>query len=202
MRTRRSLGASLSSQQIQQQITAAATAAGIPPSLALAVAQIESGFDPNAVSPTNSNGTKDYGLFQINSSNFSSLGLTNPLDPTQNINAGVGLLSQLYNQYGGDLTQVLWAYNAGPGSVSSGNMPTSTQSYIPEVLVAQANYGSSAPADLLGLDTTSSDVADTTGISAAGFLTSDVSVAGVQVPAYALGLGVGLLFLAVWFAFD
>ena len=189
---------------IQDQITAAATAAGIPPSLALAVAQVESNFNPTAVSPSNSNGTQDYGVFQINSSNLASLGVTNPLDPTQNINAGVALLAQLYNQYGGDLTQVLWAYNAGPGSVASGNMPTSTQAYVPEVLAAQSNYGTTLPDDDtdlsdLGLTSTNTDSTDLSS-TVSSFLTGDVSLFGVDVPGYAVAGGAALLFLGLWYA--
>ena len=189
---------------IQQQITAAATAAGIPPSLALAVAQVESNFNPNAVSPPNSNGTQDYGVFQINSSNLTSLGLTNPLDPTQNINAGVSLLANLYNQYDGDLTQVLWAYNAGPTSVASGTMPPSTQSYVPAVLAAQSNYGTTLPDDDtdlsdLGLTSTSTDSTDLSS-TVSSFLTGDVSLFGVDVPGYAVAGGAALLFLGLWYA--
>ena len=197
---RRSLGQSYTTSQIQQMITEAANQYGVPPSLALAVAQTESGFNPNAVSPTNSNGTQDYGLFQINSSNLSSLGIAgDPLDVQSNIDAGVSMLGSLYNQYGGDVTQTLWAYNAGPGSVASGNMPTSTQSYIPDVLDAASNFGTSLPADTPLSDSTTDD----TGTSApdlssvSDFLTGDVSILGYDIPGYAVAAGVGLLFLGL-----
>ncbi len=180
-------------------ITAAANQYGVPPSLALAVAQTESGFNPNAVSPTNANGTQDYGLFQINSSNLSSLGVSDPLDPQANIDAGVSLLASLYNQYGGDPTQTLWAYNAGPGSVASGNMPTSTQSYIPDVLAAASSFGTSLPA----ADTSLSPSTGTSGpdlASVSDFLTGDVSILGYDIPGYAIAAGAGLLFLGLFLA--
>ena len=64
----RGLGAATPSlSQIQQMITNSAQQYGVDPSLALSIAQQESSFNPNAVSPTNSNGTVDYGLMQINS---------------------------------------------------------------------------------------------------------------------------------------
>src|ERR1700689_5137948 len=108
--------ANYSTAQIQAMITSAALSAGVPPSVALAVAQQESGFNPNAVSQPNSNGTHDYGVFQINSATLASLGLTsNPLDPEVNINAGVNLLAQYLTQYGGGVQTALWSYNAGPG---------------------------------------------------------------------------------------
>jgi soluble lytic murein transglycosylase-like protein len=58
---------------------------GVPPSLALAVAQHESGFNSNAVGH-NSNGTQDYGLMQINTINPKAFGIDgNPLDPQANV---------------------------------------------------------------------------------------------------------------------
>src|ERR1700674_3239129 len=112
-------------------ITSAANEYGVPPSLALAVAQTESAFNPSAVSPAGA-----IGVMQLMPATASGLGV-DPNDVQQNIQGGVQLLSQLLNQYGGDTTQALWAYNAGPGSVASGNMPTETQNYIPAVLSAE-----------------------------------------------------------------
>ena len=198
----RALGQTYTPAQIQQMITSAAQQYGVPPSVALAVAKVESGFNPNAVNSANANGTTDYGVFQINSSNLASLGISSdPLNPNANINAGVQLLAQYYQQYGGDLTQVAWAYNAGPGSVASGNMPASTANYVASVNEAAQGYGTSLPA----LSDTGSSVtsSDTTGTTTGGsFLSSDVSFAGVSIPQYALIGGAALLALGLWVALD
>ena len=140
--------ANYTTSEIQSMITSAALSAGVDPALALAVAQQESSFNPNAVSPTNKNGTTDYGLFQLNSANLSAWGVTNPLDPTQNINAGIAYLAQLQQQYGGDVQTMLWAYNAGPGDVSNGILPASTSEYISQVTAAIPGFSSALPADL------------------------------------------------------
>ena len=39
---------------------------GVRPDLVTAIAQAESGLDPDAISPANADGSRDYGLFQIN----------------------------------------------------------------------------------------------------------------------------------------
>ena len=137
----RGLGAATPSlSQIQQMITSSAQQYGVDPSLALAIAQQESSFNPNAVSPPNKNGTVDYGLMQINSSNLSSLGLTpsSALDPQQNIDAAMQLLSTYTKQYNGDPSLIAAAYNGGPGAVASGNIPTS---YVSSVLSFMPNFG-------------------------------------------------------------
>jgi soluble lytic murein transglycosylase-like protein len=188
-----------STAQIQQMITQAATNAGIDPALALAVAQQESGFNPNAVGPTNSNGTTDYGVFQINSSNLSSLGLTsNPLDPQANINAGVSMLASLLNQYDGSVQTALWAYNAGPGNVANGVLPSSTANYISAVTAAISDYSGTVPSDL-----TSSDSSDSTDLSS--LLSSDgtMSLFGYSIPSgYALAGGIALFGLIAYLVFE
>jgi Transglycosylase SLT domain len=187
--------ANYSQAQIQQMITQAAANAGISPALALAVAQTESGFNPNAVSPTNSNGTTDYGVFQINSSNLASLGLaSNPLDPQANINAGVGLLAQLLNQYNGNVQTALWAYNAGPGNVANGVLPASTSSYISAVTAAIPSFGGSVPVDLTSLDTSDSDSSDV--VDSGIDLSGTISLFGYDLPT-SLVLGGGLALLAL-----
>ncbi len=82
---------------------------GVPYALALAVADQESRFDPDAVSRTN-----DHGLMQINSINFKWLrekGI-DPLTYEGNIEAGVLMLSDALTRYG-DVELALMAYNCG-----------------------------------------------------------------------------------------
>lgn len=124
---------------------------GVPPSLVLSVIQQESGGISNAVN-TNSNGTTDVGLMQLNSSNFDSSGNFspnsqvqgfNPNDPQQNVQAGTAYLSYLTNYYNGDTTKAVAAYNAGTGAVNSAvsqygdnwqqGLPSKTQTYVNNV---------------------------------------------------------------------
>jgi Transglycosylase SLT domain len=73
----------------------------LPPAVApvmVGIAQHESGLDPSAVHH-NANGTTDWGLAQVNSSNFSWTGLTpnTALDPCANLRAGAMVLFAKYN---------------------------------------------------------------------------------------------------------
>lgn len=84
---------------------------GISMSLVLALISVESSFRPGVVSKTN-----DYGLMQINSINHEWLsekyGITDFLDPYQNIFCGVTMLSQHLAKYE-DETKALMAYHHG-----------------------------------------------------------------------------------------
>ena len=139
-----------STQQIQQMITAQAQADGVPPSIALGVAAHESNFNPNAQNPNSSAA----GLFQMLTGTWSSQGVTNPYDPTQNIDAGVGLLAQYYAKYGNWAT-ALQAYADGPGTVAAGLPPSAMAQQFQNYVL-----GYSAPA---GLDTSDSSLLASTG---------------------------------------
>lgn len=122
----------LTSSDIEQLIRNEATAQGLDPNLAVAVAKTESSLNPNAVS---SEGAQ--GLFQLMPATAAGLGVINPFDPTQNISGGVSYLKQLLTQYNGDTTLALAAYNAGPGNVAKyGGVPPfpETQNYINKVM--------------------------------------------------------------------
>lgn len=71
----------------------------IDPALLQALAWQESGFNPAAVSAPNTNGTRDYGLLQINAVNFAALGLTPQLalDPVLNVRAAVRHLRERWD---------------------------------------------------------------------------------------------------------
>lgn len=93
-------------------IQQASKAYGVPEDVMLAVIQTESGFKPNAVSPT---GVK--GLMQVTQDTYKGLGFTGDrADPTNSINAGAKLLSQLYSQYG-NWDDAFAAYNGGGDAV-------------------------------------------------------------------------------------
>ena len=82
----------------------------VPYALALAIAEVETHFDPDAVSPTH-----DYGLMQINQVNhewLQGLGM-DPLTHAGNIEAGVYIIGNYLDRYG-DTEQALMAYNNGP----------------------------------------------------------------------------------------
>lgn len=84
--------------------------------LVMALIQHESNFTPDIVSPTN-----DYGYMQINLVNqqwlTEILGVTDYLDPYQNIRAGVFVLRKLFERYQ-DTDMVLMAYNMGEAGAS------------------------------------------------------------------------------------
>lgn len=107
--------------------------------LVLAVIKVESGFEIEAVSTTN-----DYGLMQINQRNHNwlteELGITDYLDPYQNIYAGVFILRMLFEKYN-DVNKVLMAYNMGETGASrlweNGIYETD---YTQKVLTAQQQF--------------------------------------------------------------
>ena len=86
---------------------------GIPMSLVIAIIDVESSFNPKAVSSTN-----DYGLMQINKINHGWLreqGVIDIFDPYQNVYGGILILSQCYN---GNMSKTLMSYNLGTGGAS------------------------------------------------------------------------------------
>jgi soluble lytic murein transglycosylase-like protein len=85
---------------------------GLSPSLIKAVALVESGFDPHAVSRAGAQG-----LMQLMPQTAQEYGVTDAFDPLANLQAGARHLRKLLDQFDGDLTLALAAYNAGAGAV-------------------------------------------------------------------------------------
>ena len=105
---------------------------GLDPALVLAVASVESGFQPKAVSPKGAQG-----LMQLMPATATSLGVADTFDPETNLEGGSRYLAELISLYGGDLTKALAAYNAGPGAVKRhGGVPPyrETRAYVKKVL--------------------------------------------------------------------
>jgi soluble lytic murein transglycosylase-like protein len=86
---------------------------GVDPELVFALMGVESEYRPDVISCTN-----DYGLMQINRCNHKwlsdKLGITDFLDPQQNILAGVYMLREISKEYS-RLEDVLVVYARGPG---------------------------------------------------------------------------------------
>lgn len=85
---------------------------GVDPKLALAVAQHESGFNPNA----KGDGGKSFGLFQIYTTAHPDY--KGGFDPQKNAEYGIKFIKNLLSKYGGDVYKALRAYNGGSGGLN------------------------------------------------------------------------------------
>ena len=113
-------------------IIEAARIHGLDPRLIRSIVEVESAFNPRAVSPA---GAK--GLMQLRPILARELGVHNPFDPRQNIMGGARYLRQLLNMHDGDIRLALASYNAGPGNVTryAGVPPfRETQKYVKRIL--------------------------------------------------------------------
>jgi peptidoglycan DL-endopeptidase CwlO len=111
---------------------------GVSPKLLAAVAKVESGYDPKAVSSAGARG-----LMQLMPSTARGLGVHNSFDPQQAINGGAKLLAHNLKEFK-SLPLALAAYNAGGGAVHRyGGIPpyAETQAYVPKVQKALAALG-------------------------------------------------------------
>jgi soluble lytic murein transglycosylase-like protein len=91
------------------QIRAEAARQRVSPELLRAVISTESAFVPCAISDKGA-----MGLMQLMPGTATAMGVSNPMDPDDNLRGGVRYLGQLLERYGGDLRLALGAYNAGP----------------------------------------------------------------------------------------
>jgi hypothetical protein len=81
-------------------------------SLVRAVIQVESAFNPWAISDKGA-----MGLMQLMPATARRFGVKNTFNPSENVAAGVAYLRQLLDRYDGNEQLALAAYNAGPGAV-------------------------------------------------------------------------------------
>jgi soluble lytic murein transglycosylase-like protein len=110
----------------------------IDPALILAVIHAESHFDPQALSKTGAQG-----LMQLMPATAKALGVRNSFDAKQNISAGSKHLARLIRKYGGNITLVSAAYNAGEGAVKRYNgVPPfpETEIYVERVKILHQRY--------------------------------------------------------------
>lgn len=117
---------------IKAMIERAANNNNIDPAILDALVATESDYNPSAISSK-----RAVGLTQLMPDTARSLGVSNPLDPAQNLEGGAKYLSQLLNRFDGNLTNAIAAYNAGPGAVTRhGGVPPykETKNYVDKVL--------------------------------------------------------------------
>lgn len=96
-----------------------------------AVAHAESNFNPDAVSPKGAQG-----IMQMMPTTSAQYKVKDPFSPSESINAGAKMLSELQRRYKGDRRLATAAYNAGIGTVTRyGGIPpyAETITYIDKV---------------------------------------------------------------------
>jgi soluble lytic murein transglycosylase-like protein len=100
--------------------------------LVRAVVQVESAFNPRAISRVGA-----MGLMQLMPATAREFGVFNAFDPVENIRGGVAYLRQLLDRYSNNEELALAAYNAGPGAVDKHNQTVppyrETKNYVKQI---------------------------------------------------------------------
>lgn len=128
--------------EVLQQLSAAASAYSLNPALVHAVAWRESRFRHDAVSSAGA-----AGVMQLMPETARSIGVDR-FDLRQNIYGGAAYLRRMLDEFGGDVTLGLAAYNAGPAAVHRyGGVPpyAETRNYVAAILGRLADQGAVAP---------------------------------------------------------
>ena len=115
----------------QATLRRAARQYGIPEDLVVNIAKAESEGVPHRVSHAGA-----MGVMQLMPGTARELGVADPFDPEENLNAGVRYLKILWQRYHGDRLRVSAAYNAGPGNVPQRGplaLPAETRLYVGKV---------------------------------------------------------------------
>jgi soluble lytic murein transglycosylase-like protein len=103
----------------------------LPAELLHSVIQVESNYNPGAVSPKGAQG-----LMQLMPETAHRFGVPDSFDPVENIQGGAKYLKYLLELYKGDYPRALAAYNAGEKAVARyGGIPpyAETQNYVTQV---------------------------------------------------------------------
>jgi soluble lytic murein transglycosylase-like protein len=135
-------GLPAAAQQYLPQVQQAAARYGVDPALIEAVIQQESGWNPQATSASGA-----AGLMQLMPATARGLGVSDPYDPAQSIDAGAHELSIELQRFGGNTELALAAYNAGAGAVTKyGGIPpyAETQAYVRNVMQTYLSLGGQA----------------------------------------------------------
>jgi len=119
--------------RLLREVAEAARIGRLDPALLHAVVEVESAYNPQAVSPKGA-----LGLMQLMPATAALYGVQNPFDISENLVAGAVHLRSLIDRFSGDMSLALAAYNAGSGAVLAhgGRIPpyAETRRYVPAVL--------------------------------------------------------------------
>ena len=121
-----------------REIRRAADLYGVDGFLVAAVVEVESHFNPDAISHRGA-----VGLMQVLPSTAQTDDQDTLLDPSLNVDCGTRYLKRLLKLYDGDLELALAAYNAGPSNVRRyGGMPPfrETRRYVEKVLTLYVEH--------------------------------------------------------------
>ena len=125
--------------QLDPLIERVAARQSVEPALVRAVIEVESRFQPQALSPKGA-----LGAMQLMPQTARRYGVADRRDPLQNIEGGVAYLKDLLERFQGNIALALAAYNAGEQAVDRHGrvIPRyrETMLYVPQVLEAYIRY--------------------------------------------------------------
>jgi len=124
--------------EFADEVATVADVFGVDSALIRAVMHVESWFQADAVSSAGAQG-----LMQLMPGTQVRFGVSDPFDPLDNITAGAAYLAWLLEEFNGDLTRAVAAYNAGENAVRRhGGVPpfAETREYVRRVNIMYRRY--------------------------------------------------------------